>query len=287
MRMTRAIAPKVRKLEKKVKMLWKLADNVTGKFTSRTSAYDIRTNLENKVDWTTFTTGAGSQIEVALEELTYYDPATPASFKTAAFGNGLQEKEVMGLGHTMKLEVKANYEIPASVEIWLCTVKTDTSTDPFNSFVAGLSNSSSATITSPQVYPHDSKVLTDLWHIKRVVKRILLPGDSVVYSHTSEPYTYDPSLFDTQVSAFQKRFKSIGFLLRLTGLLGHDSTITTQQGLTQARVDIQLNRTYKFKYAAGTDTTSQFIVDGEDVASNDIVSCNLRTADIQLLKQGP
>ncbi len=255
-------------LTKKVKALTKMvnADNAT--HTHRMINTHFTTVGKNLAAYDSIPCHASADIETALTNLRYYDPATPGTLVTAAGGTGTFSRKFGVHALHSKLTIRANYQVPGKVTVYLLQPKVDTSIDPISAMTTGLADQGNPSVTSPSIYPTDSDNFRDLWSIVYSKSIVLQPGQERTFTSNEKPFEYDPSLFDTHGLTFQKAARAKRWLIRTTGILAHDSTTGGLVGLNAFDADIFTESKYVFKYDAGTNLNDFTISGSYDAIPN-------------------
>lgn len=221
-------------------------------------------------------------IETALANLRYYDPSDPATLITAAAATGTFYKSFLMKSMYGILELTNNYQVPVNVRVYICGVKDDTSITPNTAFETGLADVGNPDVTSPLCYPTDSPQFNELWRIIKSVDKKLMPGRKMSCSHSVKNINYDPSLTDSHSLTYQTRYKSFVFYVRIVGVEGHDTTVTTEQGTLAAGVDVELRKTFTVEYDAGADIKTIVLADTSDTSfTNSGVVSNMPVSDNQ------
>lgn len=209
----------------------------------------------------------GLQLETALTNLKYYDVSNPSVLLTAAGAAGTFSKKFLFKTIFSTLTCVNNYGVPCTVSVYVVSPKTDTSKTALECFTDGLADIGSPTATSPLVYFTDSDLFNDMYKIVKSESKYLQPGNKFSVSHSIKDLMYDPALRDFHTSTYQRGHGTHQYLVRITGPLGHDSTLN-QQGILQCAVDYMLNRKFVIQYQAGADLRQIEIVDNSDTFTN-------------------
>lgn len=223
-----------------------------------------------------------TNLEDAIANLKYYDPSTPGTLVTAAGATGTFSKEFYFKRSYHKMVVRNNYQVPVSVTLYCLRVKADTSIDPNTAFTNGLTDVGGISATSMLAYPTDSNQFNDLYKIEISNNKVLQPGQQAQIICTNKPFMYDPSLYDSHGLSFMRQFNCNIFAIRIEGALGHDNTVTTEQGMLPAAVDFSIESVYEIHYDAGA-SIKQITVDtsGCDNFTNGGVVSNKPVSDNQ------
>jgi len=207
-----------------------------------------------------------SNMELALAQLRYYDISTPATLVNADGTSGSFLKKFLFKNIYGSLTLRNNYQVPAKVTVYIIRVKDDTSISASTAFTNGLADIGNPSSTSPLVYPTDSGQFNQMWRIMKTCRATLAPGKSMTALGSVKDVMYDPSLTDSHALEYQTRNKMFGFLVRLEGIVGHDTTVATEQGVLPCGVDIDQRYTMTIHYDAGADIKYIHVVDASDTA---------------------
>lgn len=206
-------------------------------------------------------------LETVLGQLRYYNPSSPATLVQADGTTGTFMKDFTFDKIYTSIICRNNYQSPAKVRVYMCKVKDDTNIDPVTAFTNGLADIGSPTSTSPLVFITDSPQFNDLWKIHSSEMATLQPGEEMKMTYSVPAFQYDPSLVDSHNQAYQTRYHGCVFVVRVEGVIGHDTSVD-QQGSLQAGVDIQMDRTFTVKYSAGADIEYLVVQDESDTFTN-------------------
>ena len=193
-----------------------------------------------------------SIVELALAELRYFDPSTPGTFITTDLTSGTNYKQTICQSFS-KFEVMNNYLIPCKVSVYKLVPKEDTAISPTTAITNGFADVGGLSNTNPQTFPTDSNLFNKLWKIQKTLKKVLYPGQMCKMSHATKEFSFDPAFVDTHNFAYQKKYGGHAYLIKIEGLVTHDTVVTTENATTQGAVDIQIDRTIKVTYDAGID----------------------------------
>ncbi len=270
-----------KKVKGQIKELKRLAEADMGTHIYRKRTTGRVLASESVVGNTDFSISTVTILEDALAGLKYYDPAAPGTLVTAAAATGTFQKDFYFPRIYAKLSARNNYQVPCNVKLYMCMPKRDTSISPKTAFTNGLTDVGGVSETSPLVYVTDSVEFQDLWKIVSTQSALLQPGDSLSISNSIKPFQYDPALVDNHNMTYQKKFGSMVVFVRIEGVLGHDSSVTTEQGTLQAGVDISTYLVAECRYPAGADIKQIVIADSADTFTNSGVASSKPLADNQ------
>jgi len=204
----------------------------------------------NSMNFASVGSNAVANYESVLGQLRFFNPSTPGTLTTVDGSTGTYAREYYFKSVYARIDVVNNYQIPVKMRLYCLTPRTDTSTDPATSFTNGLSDAGNPSSTSPAMFPSDSKEFSDTWNIVKSSAKVLQPGSSITMTWTAQDVYYEPQIYDSINSSYQKRFKCQVFAIRLEGPLGHD-TSANQQSLLQAGLDYVLHYKWVCHYDNG------------------------------------
>lgn len=262
---------KTRKLAKRVNTISRQLKAGEARHTHRQSTASRIVTAEGFMEHAFLNIDA-ADIETAAAGLRYYDPSVPGTLVTAAAGTGTYSRQLYVKQLSYAIEIKNNYHAPALVKVYLCKPKTDTSDSPVTLYEASIDdqivgadgNEDNTTL----LFPGDMRLLNKIWDLKVLKNRVLQPGQTIRCANYEGNFTYNPSVSDTQTDTWTKNARAFGFLVRVEGCPGHDTTLD-QQNITQAGVDILGVKTYKFIYDAGVSLDDISYSDNRDTITAD------------------
>lgn len=191
--------------------------------------------------------------ELALAQLRFYNPSTPGTYITSDLTSGTQSKSAQMQVYG-SITLRNNYAVPTKVSLYVCVPKSDTSTTPITAITDGLTDLG---VTSPSTeimtFPTESRLFNDIYKVSSSKTLELRAGKEMTISHSTATYTYDPSIVDTHSQIYQKKLQAFVFLVRVHGVLAHDTSVTTEQTSAPAGVDIQTSIKITIHYDAGVN----------------------------------
>lgn len=247
------------------------------------NAYLLNFALNNS-NYQTFDVVTGSLIETYMANLRYYDPSTPGTLVTAAGATGAYSRELHFKNVHGMLEIRNNYQTPCKVKVYLVQPKGDTNISPttyYNNSIADQLIGGAGTIVTNGIYPTDLNAFTAQWRCKCIKDVNLDAGSTVVVTHNSGSFKYDPSLFDSHALEYQNKFKAFAFFVRVEGVIGHD-TILGQYTTISGGVDIATSVRAEILYDAGINLDDIYLSNSRATAfTNAGVVTNKPIADNQ------
>lgn len=240
-------------LKKQVKELKRVAESDMGTLLYRFIATGRVIAAVNSTAYFVSKYSTTSILESVLTELRYYNPSVPGTLTQADGTTGTFNKEFLFTKAYAKTHCVNNYQTPVEVFLYVVTPRGDTSIPPDTSVTNGLTDIGNPSSSSRMVYPTDSTQFTDLWKIVKSDRCILQPGQSRSINHSIDsPFQYDPSFHDQHSFEYLQTNKNSSLLIRVQGVLGHDS-VANEQGYLQGGIDFSTERVFEVKYAAGAD----------------------------------
>lgn len=188
-------------------------------------------------------------IESALAQCRFFDPAAPGTLITANLASPTYKQNIQ-VSAVSRMLIKNNYQVPCVVTYAVALPKVDTSIDPTSALQNGLTDTGNPDNTSTLLSYHDSDQFNDLWKCK-LRSRVLRPGQQIIVKHFQKSFTYDPSFTDSHNMSFQKQTKSAVYIYRLQGVLGHDTSTSSEQGMAPAGIDVYVSTNYTITYDSG------------------------------------
>ena len=208
-----------------------------------------------------------SNLETACSALRYYDPSTPGTLITAPGGTGTFSRQIHFASIYKDITVRNNYHIPCVVTIYSCVSKTDTDKGPYEFYTEGVVDQGvSLGATSPLLYMSDIDNVTTNWRFEKVKKKTLLPGVQFKCTHKIPSFDYDPSVTDSHALAFQKKNHAHCWIIRVEGVVGHD-TGANEIAVLEGGVDTVSDTKYVITYDAGVNLKDFSYSDGADTTT--------------------
>jgi len=241
-RKTKKLATRVKAVEQKLRdetslVIYKFDDKDTLKPAASTAAYGFKSAVST------------ATLELALAQARFFDPANPGTLITASLASPTFTQRCLVSVYS-KILLTNNYQVPCVISYGVAYPKADTNISPNTAFTQGLADCGNPDATSIMLSWKDSQEFNKLWRVK-VATKLLKPGGSVSLTHKQSPFTFDPSFFDSHALTYTKDNKSCVFIYRIQGVLGHDTTVTTEQGFLPAGIDVNVKNIYRVHYNSG------------------------------------
>lgn len=206
-----------------------------------------------------------AQIKTALANLRYFDPSNPATLITGVDNtSGTYTRNCRIEWVTRKIEFKNSYQVPVKITVYNCFVKADTSSN----IVTLINTSATDQVlngdqTSNLIKPFEMTQMRALWRSKGHKSRILQPGQSFTFGTRIPGFDYKPALEDQQGDNYQVRYGAHTWLIRLEGVLSHDTTLG-EYNTGEGSVDYDQRDCLMISYDAGTNLHDIYINDNAD-----------------------
>lgn len=220
-------------------------------------------SLTGRCNHSAINASALADIESACTNLRYYDPAVPGTLVTANASTGTFARDVFFKDFYFKLLLRNNYQVPCRVKVYLCKVKNDTNELPTATYTAAITDqviNAGVDETDYTIHLTDIERVKEVWNVDCLVDKVLEPGHEAVATHSTGAFNFDPSHADSYTNAYQQTFKGSVFVIRVEGILGHD-TAAAEYTLLPAGVDILLTKKATIQYDAGVDLDDIYISD--------------------------
>lgn len=195
--------------------------------------------------------GNKNQIESAMTNLRYFD-AGINGLVSADPATGTYHRDIR-LSIYRSLLVRNNYLIPCDVKIYNCRPRVATQKTAHDLFLTGIADQGNPGVNSPLVHLTDSKDATDVWNCKLVCKKRLYPGGECKVTDFQKLFKYEISTNDEHSVAYDPKQGGHVWIIRVCGVIAHDTLVPGEVKSGQAAVDYICDTTYKFEYDAGKD----------------------------------
>lgn len=195
--------------------------------------------------------GTKADIETAMSNLRFFD-AGVNGLVVANPAVGTYHRDIR-LSIFRKLMLRNNYQIPCMVKVYSCHPKVATQKSAYSLYVSGLADQGAPDVNSPLVHLSDSQDLKDVWNVKLVKAAKLMPGAELKVNDMKKLFKYEISTNDEHGIAYDPKQGGHVWIIRVCGVLAHDSVVAGEVKQCNAAVDWMCDVTYKFEYDAGKD----------------------------------
>lgn len=267
------LSKEVCSMKNQIRDLKKSEEASLGKMTYRKIQAWNHTVGNNVQSTSSYAVNRPTEYESVLANLKYYDPAVPGTLVTAAAATGTFQKDFLVKNIFSKLSFRNNYQTDVEITAYLCLPKSDSSIGPSTAWGDGISTDAGNVTSKNEIgcFPTDFDVFRDLWTAKRALHKVLSPGQSTECSHSVQDVQYDPALYDEHAADYQRRFKTFTWLVVIKGTLAHDTTLTAEQGIIAAGVDVLQSETWSVQYDAGVNLSYVMLDTTLDTPTNGFV----------------
>lgn len=206
----------------------------------------------NAINYEEITISTATNLEQYIANLRYYDPSVPGTLVTASGATGTYQRTIHFKNISQQLIIRNNYQVPCKVKVYLVKAKGDTNIVPLTYYTNGITDQviSGGNLNTAGIFPTDLNAFMSQWSCKCVKDVILDAGAMVMASHNTGHIKYDPSVYDEHTLDYQRKFKSASFIVRVEGVVAHD-TSADQQTTLSGGVDIEANTRAEINYDAG------------------------------------
>lgn len=271
-------------IPRRISRLEELTDNLMGTLVYKRRMKDQCESTINEMNVCHTDVISKTLVELALAQLRYYDPSTPGTLVNAAFGTGTQQKEVRFRDVKSFIKIRSNGHTPATVHLYLCVPKADTSITPIGAYTNGLADVGNPSNIHPTLYFNDSPQFRDLWEVKKV-KKFTINGNEIRWSYTHGCFIYDASYVDSHPFEYYTGQGAV-WAYRIEGPVSHGKTTALQVGAAKAMIDVIVDNVYTVDYNAGADLT--YVVVSDDTATHanltDAVTTMRQTENLEFNK---
>lgn len=270
-----------KKIKAQIRELKRMAESDMGTHIQRKRQTGVLTCSVNQSSHNQLDTSSITRLEEVLAQLRYYDPSTPTTLVNADGTAGTFQKEFYFKRVYGKLRLRNNYQVPVRVTVYSVSPKSDTSITATTAFTNGLTDIGGPSSTSTIIYLTDSIQFSDLYKINSSKSVFLNPGSEFSMTHSGKPFQYDPASADSHNLAYQTKYYAMSWVIRLEGVLGHDTSNSTEQTTLQGGVDYENFVTFEVRYSAGADIKYVYLDDVSDTFTTAGVLSNKPVADNQ------
>lgn len=208
-----------------------------------------------------------SLLETYASQLRYYDPSVPATLLTAPAGTGTFHREVHFTNVYARLHLRNNRQTPCKAKVYVVYPKISTDVVPLTAYTNGITDQvvSGGNSTTIGISLTDIKPFTKNWNVKCLKDVSLDAGAEITVNHSVGSFDYDPSEYDTDTNPFQRKWKPFAFIVRVQGVLGHDTSLGQYTNIF-AGLDYENTVIAKMTYDAGNNFDFIYIDDNRDAS---------------------
>lgn len=188
-------------------------------------------------------------IEAAIAQARFFDPSAPGTLITGSLATPTYQQKINISAYSTCVFAN-NYQVPCVITCGVAFPKEDTNIAPTTALNNGLADVGNPDAFSTLISYKDSPQFWDLWKVK-LSSKYLAPGQKYIMKHSQPAFTYDPSFVDSHTTTYQRATKSSLFIYRIQGVLGHDTSVSTEQGMLPAGIDVYVSTNYYVNYNSG------------------------------------
>lgn len=235
-------------LKKRVKSLEKkLKKQQWHKHTFKTNATVQVSSSANQAGYQSCIFWGTAQIEDFINAVPYMNPAAPAT--NAQFdATTIVPNVKWAIDCYGKVIMRNNYLYPCNVRCYIVKPKVQTGNLPEVTYLAGLTKMADPAVDSTSAtvfYLTESEDFKLNWKVVRSCNMSLKSGDECVVPY-KESIKYDQEFWDINTSAYNKPYTRI-CVIRVQGVVCHDSLTPTNVGWSPAKLDVVIERTFKMR----------------------------------------
>lgn len=245
---------KVRKNTTKLNRVARIVDATTSTHTKRVfsvvslnSVFGQQKSYEVKAFYRT-------QLEGALEKLSWFDPNIPNSLEQIDGTLGDYERKYRFTKLTAWMEIRNNGYTPAIIKTYKCTPKVDTSVAPLAAWEDSMQNQivlpTTNEIANLCSRPSDGEFFQSLWDTSGYMKKTLYPGESHTTTMSLDPFDYHPANADTHALEYIKGQAAV-WLITLCGQSATDTTDQWRSASDTDNVILSVGGTAVVEYSGG------------------------------------
>ena len=255
----------IRNLQKKVK-------TAVTEFVSRTQSYGVFPIPENSTAWLQESNIDNRFIEDAIVRLPFFDPTNPATLIETNMAGVPRSQWITLKKCTVTVELMPNYNMPAHIEVYVCSVKTDTGASPITMITQDAPNLGTAVgpisnnpiaFNNPLLYPNDCPTLLEGYKVKKIASYWHQPGWPKTFSVTSYNIDHNFHSADVQFELYRRKLKTKFLLFRCHGPIAHDANQTNFAALGNSKLDFKVTKSLHFQYS-GTMEAKRYEFDNTD-----------------------
>lgn len=241
-------------LQKQINQLAKKVNISLSKHTHRYAAAGRVVANDGECDHVEVAPITPTLIEGYTDNLRFFDSSSNA-LETKDTTFIVQSHDVKFKNIHSKLTIKNNYSTPLHLKVYLCKVKGDNAAGVVAEYTNALTDTcvtAGADTETALMYLTDVERLRENWNIDCVIDKRLIHGAVASTSHGTGEFNYDPSHADYEADAYQSRYKSFLWVIRIQGEISHDSTNpATEIGIGDVACDYFVENKAEIVYNAG------------------------------------
>lgn len=217
-----------------------------------------------------------ADIEACLAQARIFNPSSPGTLIQTNLATPTFSKKVFFTNTLLHIRMRNNYQVPIRITVYDCRVKKDTDTTVAGAWGSDITDMvvPSGGASSRLLKPTEGKIVRSLWKIKKLRRKLLMPGQEMVCKMRIKPFFYNNSTVDTIGTYFQKQLNSATMYCVYEGVLGHDTSADEQQSM-QAGFDVERTWYTTMYYDAGANLD---LIYQSDAGANDFTNVGVTSA---------
>lgn len=263
-KVTKPLKQRVASLEKKVRQ------NYGTHIFKQEATFQV-TSIVNRCGYGEGTIFNATGIETLLDSVPYQSTATPGTPATWDATAATQPTK-WNIKCFVKTLMRNNYLYPVNVRCYILKPKVDQSNTVQSGITSGISEQASSTMysnTAPFLYPNDSKEWRDTWHVLNSCEMKLQSGDECEVPY-NETIVYDQEFKDNNTTTYLRKYSRI-ILIRVVGVVCHDSVTTSQIGICPTALDCVIYRRMELKYPSAAPLVTNEVISGLSTVGTAVV----------------
>lgn len=241
---------KRRTLKKRVDDLEKFKTNFSKKI-FRELTYTKHSCNDNECAYTQFSAVTSLNLEGSVDNLRFLDRSVGDDVEVSMINaSAAIKRNIVFRDIYCAVRARNNYSIPCELTFYwfLTTENTDVSISS-KITTSGTNLNISSPLTDLNVYPSDLDVLKRSYKILRTEKVTLNAGDQAESKYTRHMKKYDPTYLDNLPASEDANVKGdINCVIRIQGVLAHDTTTSSNVGRADASCDLEFYRKWSVVY---------------------------------------
>lgn len=243
--------PVARTLKARVKNLEKKVSNTSSILIYKTDTSETLRPAASQALYGEQSAVSIANIESAITNCRFFDPSNPSTLITGSLGTPTYAQNIRVSVYS-RLVITNNYQVPCVITCGVAMPRNDTNISVNQSLINGWTDVGGPAQASTLISYKDSPQFLQVWRVVRKLRsKLLKPGESYILKYGQKTFTYDPAFTDSETESYSRKNNSAQFCYRVQGVLGHDTTVSTEQGMAPAGIDIYCENVITVYYNSG------------------------------------
>lgn len=253
---------------RKVKKMIRTADEDDSVNTYRNLSKGQESANANECYYTHLLLNAKSQLDSATDNTTvqYINAGVPALQVVDLNDHTTVDSAKINFHRTQAIsEIRNNWSVPVHMHVYKLFCRESSGTSPMTRFDTDMKAKGITTpLTDVRFYLYDAQqTFKRYWKIYSRSEHLLLPGEEITLSlKRNRPFKYDP----TEANQYIKGITQ-ALVIRIQGVVAHDSTSTADIGYQAVRYDRITREIYRF--TAEIDRNFKYVIPAADTSLDD------------------